>query len=176
MAINRDKVEAQAIKLLQQGKLDKAIVELKKIVEHDPTDVRTLLKMGDTYVKLGAKKESIDAILEMAGHKRDGTCSRLVVTGCLAQRYRDELKKEIPEIDALLGTGEVPDILGALAARSPLSAVRSSAVPLKLFRASDFGGPRTAESGERIADSASGAAAPCRSRAKPESLLVRGKV
>ena len=61
MAINRDKVEAQAIKLLQQGKLDKAIIELKKIVEHDPTDVRTLLKMGDTYVKLGAKKESVDA-------------------------------------------------------------------------------------------------------------------
>ena len=61
MAINRDKVEAQAIKLLQQGKLDKAIIELKRIVEHDPTDVRTLLKMGDTYVKLGAKKESIDA-------------------------------------------------------------------------------------------------------------------
>lgn len=67
MAINRDKVEAQAIKLLQQGKLDKAIIELKKIVEHDPTDVRTLLKMGDTYVKLGAKKESIDAYEKAAG-------------------------------------------------------------------------------------------------------------
>lgn len=67
MAINRDKVEAQAIKLLQQGKLDKAILELKKIVEHDPTDVRTLLKMGDTYVKLGAKKESIDAYEKAAG-------------------------------------------------------------------------------------------------------------
>jgi ribosomal protein S12 methylthiotransferase len=61
-----------------------------------------------------AKQESIDAILEMAQQKRDGKCSRLVVTGCLAERYRDELRKEIPEIDALLGTGELPDIVDAL--------------------------------------------------------------
>src|SRR5512145_3427605 len=63
-----------------------------------------------------AKQESIDAILEMAAHKRDGRCSRLVVTGCLAERYRDELKREIPEIDAVLGTGEVEGILGAIGA------------------------------------------------------------
>src|SRR6476469_9363653 len=62
-----------------------------------------------------AKQESIDTILEMAQQKRDGKCSRLVVTGCLAERYRDELRKEIPEIDAVLGTGEVPQILSALA-------------------------------------------------------------
>jgi ribosomal protein S12 methylthiotransferase len=61
-----------------------------------------------------AKQESIDTILEMAQQKRDGKCSRLVVTGCLAERYRDELRKEIPEIDALLGTGELPDIVEAL--------------------------------------------------------------
>jgi ribosomal protein S12 methylthiotransferase len=61
-----------------------------------------------------AKQESIDAILEMAAQKRDGRCSRLVVTGCLAERYRDELTKEIPEIDAVLGTGDVPRILGAI--------------------------------------------------------------
>src|SRR6266511_5071043 len=63
-----------------------------------------------------AKQESIDAILEMAQHKRDGKAARLVVTGCLAERYRDELKKEIPEIDAVLGTGEVPQILDAIGA------------------------------------------------------------
>ena len=61
-----------------------------------------------------AKQESIDAILEMAQYKRDGKCSRLVVTGCLAERYREELRKEIPEIDALLGTGELPGIVEAL--------------------------------------------------------------
>src|ERR671914_492035 len=65
-----------------------------------------------------AKEESINAILEMAALKRDGRCSRLVVTGCLAERYRAELKKEIPEIDALIGTGEVADILDAVDAGS----------------------------------------------------------
>src|SRR5687767_7498334 len=61
-----------------------------------------------------AKEESINAILEMAALKNQGTGKRLVVTGCLAERYRDELRKEIPEIDALLGTGEVPKILEAI--------------------------------------------------------------
>jgi ribosomal protein S12 methylthiotransferase len=64
-----------------------------------------------------AKQESVDAILEMAAKKRDGSCSRLVVTGCLAERYREELKKEIPEIDAVLGTGEVPQIVDAIGTR-----------------------------------------------------------
>src|SRR5919198_1598137 len=61
-----------------------------------------------------AKQESIDTILEMAQHKKDGACRRLIVTGCLAERYREELKREIPEIDAVLGTGEVPQILDAI--------------------------------------------------------------
>ena len=76
-----------------------------------------------------AKQESVDAILEMASHKRDGRCSRLVVTGCLAERYRDELKKEIPEIDAVLGTGEVPQILGAIASRGSGLAARGPEDP-----------------------------------------------
>jgi len=59
-----------------------------------------------------AKQESINTILEMARHKTDGACRRLIVTGCLAERYRDELRAEIPEIDAILGTGEVPEIVG----------------------------------------------------------------
>src|SRR5471032_2605274 len=62
-----------------------------------------------------AKQESIDAILEMAQKKKDGgDRQRLIVTGCLAERYRDELKAEIPEIDAVLGTSEVPEIVGAI--------------------------------------------------------------
>ena len=58
-----------------------------------------------------AKQESIDTILEMAEHKKTGACRRLVVTGCMAERYRDELRAQIPEIDAVLGTGEVPEIV-----------------------------------------------------------------
>ena len=53
-----------------------------------------------------AKEESIDAILDMAQYKQNGTCSTLVVTGCLAQRYRAELQEEIPEIDVLIGVSE----------------------------------------------------------------------
>ncbi len=71
-----------------------------------------------------AKQESIDTILEMARLKTEGSCQRLVVTGCMAERYRDELKKEIPEIDAVLGTGEVPQIVGAIS---------GGAMPLKFF-------------------------------------------
>jgi ribosomal protein S12 methylthiotransferase len=60
-----------------------------------------------------AKQESIDAILEMA-RKKSHTAQRLVVTGCLGERYRDELQREIPEIDAVLGTGDVPEIVAAI--------------------------------------------------------------
>ena len=81
-----------------------------------------------------AKQESIDAILEMAAQKRNGRCSRLVVTGCLAERYRDELTREIPEIDAVLGTGEVPLILDAIGPGNGRVSPGSAAVsPIKWF-------------------------------------------
>ena len=79
-----------------------------------------------------AKQESIDAILEMARHKTAGNCQRLVVTGCLAERYRDTLRKEIPEIDAILGTGEVPDIVRAIGGATIPSS--TGAVPLTFHR------------------------------------------
>jgi ribosomal protein S12 methylthiotransferase len=66
-----------------------------------------------------AKQESIDTILEMAELKKQAAGRRLVVTGCLAERYRDDLKREIPEIDAVLGTGEVPRILDVLGGAAP---------------------------------------------------------
>ena len=61
-----------------------------------------------------AKQESIDAILEMAEHKKEGRCRTLVVAGCMAERYRAELLEQIPEIDAVIGTGEVPEIVNVL--------------------------------------------------------------
>ena len=61
-----------------------------------------------------AKEESVNTILELAELKKTGSCTRLVVTGCLGERYRDELKAQIPEIDAVLGTGDVPEIVGAI--------------------------------------------------------------
>jgi ribosomal protein S12 methylthiotransferase len=65
-----------------------------------------------------AKQESIDAILEMARHKEAGTCKRLVVAGCLSQRYPRELADEMPEVDHFIGTDEVGDIAGAIAGRT----------------------------------------------------------
>jgi ribosomal protein S12 methylthiotransferase len=87
-----------------------------------------------------AKQESIDTILEMAQHKKDGGCQRLVVTGCLAERYRNDLMKEIPEIDAVLGTGEVPEIVKAIAGMSS-----PGIAPLNFFRSSP-GNPEIARS------------------------------
>jgi ribosomal protein S12 methylthiotransferase len=81
-----------------------------------------------------AKQESVDTILEMAGHKKNGSCQRLIVTGCLAERYRDTLRAEMPEIDAVLGTGEVPDIVKAIGG----VAAQTDTSPLKLYRASDL--------------------------------------
>jgi len=51
-----------------------------------------------------AKEESINTILEMAEYRKSGSCKALVVTGCLAQRYKQEIIDEIPEVDAVLGT------------------------------------------------------------------------
>jgi ribosomal protein S12 methylthiotransferase len=58
-----------------------------------------------------AKQESIDAILEAARLKTDGQAKRLIVAGCLVERYRDELKAELPEVDAFIGTNQINDIL-----------------------------------------------------------------
>jgi ribosomal protein S12 methylthiotransferase len=62
-----------------------------------------------------AKQESIDTILDLADRKHDARCSLLVVTGCLPQRYQEELGAELPEVDIFIGTGEYPRIAEILA-------------------------------------------------------------
>jgi ribosomal protein S12 methylthiotransferase len=84
-----------------------------------------------------AKQESIDTILEMAELKKQAASRRLVVTGCLAERYREELQREIPEIDAVLGTGQVPDILRAI--QATVDSPPPSVNPLTFHRAPRFG-------------------------------------
>jgi ribosomal protein S12 methylthiotransferase len=61
-----------------------------------------------------AQKESVDAILEMAEHKKFGAAKKLIVAGCLVERYRDQILEQVPEVDALVGTGEVERILEAV--------------------------------------------------------------
>src|SRR5271165_4865374 len=60
-----------------------------------------------------AKQESVNTILEMAQHKTSGRAQKLIVAGCLVERYRDEIQKSIPEVDAVVGTGELASILKA---------------------------------------------------------------
>jgi ribosomal protein S12 methylthiotransferase len=91
-----------------------------------------------------AKQESVDAILEMAELKRTGRCRRLVVTGCLAERYRDDLQAQIGEIDAVLGTGEVPDIVRAIASTAP---TRPGAMPVTLYRSASAAGSNSLRQG-----------------------------
>jgi ribosomal protein S12 methylthiotransferase len=57
-----------------------------------------------------AKQESVDTILDLADRKHDGRCNMLIVTGCLPQRYKDELSRELPEVDIFIGTGDYPRI------------------------------------------------------------------
>src|SRR5215469_1477044 len=84
-----------------------------------------------------AKQESVDTILEMARHKTEGRASKLIVAGCLVERYRDEIRKNIPEVDAVVGTGELESILEAagierpavpVAAPSPFNILNGAAV------------------------------------------------
>src|SRR5437763_12345263 len=91
----------------------------------DAADADVLIVNTCAFID-SAKQESIDTILEMARHKTEGNCKRLIVTGCMAERYREELKKEIPEIDAVLGTGQVPEIVGAIGG--------TAGTPMQFFR------------------------------------------
>jgi ribosomal protein S12 methylthiotransferase len=61
-----------------------------------------------------AQKESVDAILEMAEHKKFGAARKLIVAGCLVERFRDQILEQVPEVDAVVGTGEVERILEAV--------------------------------------------------------------
>src|SRR4029077_11737907 len=60
-----------------------------------------------------AQQESVNTILEMAAHKTGGKAKKLVVAGWLGERFRDQIRKDIPEVDAVVGTGELENILSA---------------------------------------------------------------
>jgi len=61
-----------------------------------------------------AKEESVNTILEMAEYKKSGSCKALLVTGCMAQRYKDEILEEIPEVDGIIGTSTYDEISNVL--------------------------------------------------------------
>ena len=76
----------------------------------DPGEAEALVVNTCSFIE-PAKQESIDTILETARYKETGRAKRLVVAGCLVERYRDELRANIPEVDAVLGTNEIESIV-----------------------------------------------------------------
>jgi ribosomal protein S12 methylthiotransferase len=93
---------------VMMGLLDRAGARLTADVDQAEILVVNTCSFIDT-----AKQESVDTILEMAQHKMSGSAKKLIVAGCLVERYRDEIMKSIPEVDAVVGTGELESILAA---------------------------------------------------------------
>jgi ribosomal protein S12 methylthiotransferase len=93
---------------VMMGQLKQAGYEITQ----DGAEAETLVVNTCGFIE-SAKRESIDAILEAARMKAEGKCQRLVVAGCLVERYRDELLAEIPEVDAFIGTSQVAEITKA---------------------------------------------------------------
>ena len=93
---------------VMMGLLDRAGARLTARPEEAEILVVNTCSFIDT-----AKQESVDTILEMARHKTAGRARKLIVAGCLVERYRDEIQKNIPEVDAVVGTGELESILEA---------------------------------------------------------------
>jgi ribosomal protein S12 methylthiotransferase len=79
---------------------------------HDPAAADALVVNTCSFID-PAKQESVDTILEMAAYKKTGRAKKLIVAGCLVQRYRDQIRKDIPEVDAVLGVNELERIVQA---------------------------------------------------------------
>ncbi len=114
---------------VMMGLLDRAGARLTA----RPEDAEILVVNTCSFID-SAKQESVDTILEMARHKTEGRATKLIVAGCLVERYRDEIRKNIPEVDAVVGTGELESILEAAgiarqpAALSPFNILSSSGI------------------------------------------------
>jgi ribosomal protein S12 methylthiotransferase len=99
---------------VMMGLLDRAGARLTA----RPEDAEILVVNTCSFIDT-AKQESVDTILEMARHKTSGSARKLIVAGCLVERYRDEIMKSIPEVDAVVGTGELESILAAAGIAQP---------------------------------------------------------
>jgi ribosomal protein S12 methylthiotransferase len=93
---------------VMMGMLARAGAELTRRAEDADVIVVNTCSFIDS-----AQQESVNTILEMAGHKTAGRAKKLVVAGCLVERFRDQIRKDIPEVDAVIGTGELVNILSA---------------------------------------------------------------
>jgi ribosomal protein S12 methylthiotransferase len=123
---------------VMMGLLDRAGARLTA----HPEEAEILIVNTCSFIDT-AKQESIDTILEMALHKTTGRARKLIVAGCLVERYRDEIRKSIPEVDAVIGTGELESILStaglAPAAVSPFNILSGKAAETRPGQESQAG-------------------------------------
>jgi ribosomal protein S12 methylthiotransferase len=132
-AVRRQKVRAQKVGFVSlgcpknlvdsevmMGLLTRAGAELSPRAE----DADVIVVNTCSFIE-SAQEESVNAILEMAEHKNSGRAKKLVVAGCLVERFREEIRKRIPEVDAVVGTGELQNILAATGVE-PNAALRAS--------------------------------------------------
>ncbi|ADL07978.1 30S ribosomal protein S12 methylthiotransferase RimO [Thermosediminibacter oceani] len=90
-----------------------ALLENGYVITSDASEADIIIINTCCFIN-SAKQESIDTILEMAQYKTSGNCKMLIATGCLAQRYGDAILKEIPELDAVIGTGDFHKLPGLI--------------------------------------------------------------
>jgi len=95
-------------------------------ITSDPSEAEVIVVNTCGFID-PAKEESINTILEMAAYKANGNCRRLVVAGCLAERYRDRITDQLPEIDAVIGLDELSGIVDACTGKDPESFETSDA-------------------------------------------------
>ncbi len=88
------------------------------ILTDDPGEAHTIIVNTCSFIE-SAAQESIDTILELADYKKSGVCRRLVVSGCLPERYREQIVASLPEVDFFLGTGAFDQIVAVVANGRP---------------------------------------------------------
>ena len=110
---------------VMMGLLARAGAELTRRAE----DADVIVVNTCSFIE-SAQQESVNTILEMAAHKTGGKAKKLIVAGCLVERYRDQIRKDIPEVDAVVGTGELEKILSATGLSSAPAASNSPFVVL----------------------------------------------
>jgi len=122
---------------VMMGLLARAGAELTRRAE----DADVIVVNTCSFIE-SAQQESVNTILEMAAHKTGGKAKKLVVAGCLVERFRDQIRKDIPEVDAVVGTGELEKILSATGVES--AGVRTDS-PLVVIQSRPEGDARAAQ-------------------------------
>jgi len=111
-------------------------------ITNDASDADVIVVNTCSFIE-SAQQESVNTILEMARHKAEGRAQKLVVAGCLVERYRNDIQRDIPEVDAVVGTGELEAILSAAGIAGPASAPESG--PFVILNSRPEGDARAAQ-------------------------------